>query len=137
MADWAIADSNGAANILIVSIPDFPVLKVETDAFIAQLGTNCAACTYDELNVTLDDLGRVYDLDYDENGRLTTATDFSGRQVTYAYDEHGRLASVTSPARAPRNCSMAAQSEMTTASGRPHAPRMRSNTPMPTASSRQ
>jgi ABC-type sugar transport system substrate-binding protein len=56
MADWAIADSNGAANILVVSIPDFPVLKVETDAFIAQLGTNCAACTYDELNVTLDDL---------------------------------------------------------------------------------
>ncbi len=56
MADWAIADSNGAANILIVSIPDFPVLKVETDAFIAQLGTNCAACTYEELNVTLDDL---------------------------------------------------------------------------------
>lgn len=56
MADWAIADSNGAANILIVSIPDFPVLKVETGAFIEQLGTNCAACTYEELNVTLDDL---------------------------------------------------------------------------------
>jgi ABC-type sugar transport system substrate-binding protein len=56
MADWAIADSNGAANVLIVSIPDFPVLKVETDAFIEQLGTNCAACTYEELNVTLDDL---------------------------------------------------------------------------------
>jgi ribose transport system substrate-binding protein len=61
MADWAIVDSAGAANILVVSIPDFPVLKVETDAFIAQLGTNCPACTYEELNVTLDDLigGRV------------------------------------------------------------------------------
>ncbi len=56
MADWAIADSNGAANVLIVSIPDFPILKVETDAFIAQIETNCPACTYEELNVTLDDL---------------------------------------------------------------------------------
>ncbi len=26
MADWAIVDSQGAANVLIVSIPDFPVL---------------------------------------------------------------------------------------------------------------
>ena len=56
MANWAIVDSAGAANILVVSIPDFPVLKVETEAFIATLGENCAACTYDELNVTLDDL---------------------------------------------------------------------------------
>ena len=32
------------------------MLKVETEAFIATLGENCAACTYDELNVTLDDL---------------------------------------------------------------------------------
>lgn len=56
MADWAIADSNGAANILIVSIPDFPVLVVETDAFKAQVAKNCPACTVEELNVTLDDL---------------------------------------------------------------------------------
>jgi ABC-type sugar transport system substrate-binding protein len=61
MADWATVDSKSAANILIVSIPDFPVLKVETDAFIAQLKKNCSTCTYEELNVTLDDLigGRV------------------------------------------------------------------------------
>ena len=56
MADWGIVDSGGAMNVLIVSIPDFPVLKVETDAFIAQLETNCPDCTYEELNVTLDDL---------------------------------------------------------------------------------
>jgi ABC-type sugar transport system substrate-binding protein len=61
MADWMVVDSGGAANVLIVSIPDFPVLKVQTDAFIEQLGTNCPDCTYEELNVTLDDLigGRV------------------------------------------------------------------------------
>jgi ribose transport system substrate-binding protein len=56
MADWAIVDSKGAANILIVSIPDFPVLVVETEAFKAQLTKNCPACTFEELNVTLDDL---------------------------------------------------------------------------------
>ena len=61
MADWMIVDSQGAANVLIVSIPDFPVLKVQTDAFIERLGENCPDCTYEELNVTLDDLigGRV------------------------------------------------------------------------------
>src|SRR4051794_16502948 len=37
MADWAIDDSAGKANVLVVSIPDFPVLKVETDAYIAQM----------------------------------------------------------------------------------------------------
>ena len=61
MADWGIVDSGGTMNVLIVSIPDFPVLKVETDAFIDQLGKNCTDCKYEELNVTLDDLigGRV------------------------------------------------------------------------------
>ena len=61
MADYGIVDSGGAMNVLIVSIPDFPVLKVETDAYIAQLEKNCPDCTYEELNVTLDDLigGRV------------------------------------------------------------------------------
>jgi Periplasmic binding protein domain len=56
MANWAIADSNGAANILIVNIPDFPVLVSEADAFKAEVAANCAACTVEELNVTLDDL---------------------------------------------------------------------------------
>jgi Periplasmic binding protein domain len=56
MADWAIADSNGAANILSVSIPDFAVLKAETEAFKAQVAKNCAKCTVEELNMTLDDL---------------------------------------------------------------------------------
>ena len=64
MADWAIVDSEGAANVLIVSIPDFPVLVVETDAYKAQMEKNCSNCKYTELNVTLDDLiqGKVPDL---------------------------------------------------------------------------
>ena len=49
MADWAIVDSEGAANVLIVSIPDFAVLKAETDAYIAELEKNCPDCEYTEL----------------------------------------------------------------------------------------
>ncbi|MET0324866.1 MAG: substrate-binding domain-containing protein [Ilumatobacteraceae bacterium] len=56
MANWAIVDSNGTANILIVSIPDFPVLKAETDAYIAELEKNCPDCEYTELNITIPQL---------------------------------------------------------------------------------
>ena len=56
MADWAVVDSQGAANVLIVSIPDFPVLKAETDAYIAELEKNCADCAYTELNITIPQL---------------------------------------------------------------------------------
>ena len=56
MADWAIVDSEGAANVLIVSIPDFAVLKAETDAYIAELEKNCSACEYTELNIAISQL---------------------------------------------------------------------------------
>ncbi|MEZ5259464.1 MAG: substrate-binding domain-containing protein [Ilumatobacteraceae bacterium] len=56
MANWAIADSEGTANVLIVSIPDFPVLKAETDAYIAEMKANCSACQYTELNITIPQL---------------------------------------------------------------------------------
>ena len=56
MADWAIVDSNGAANVLIVSIPDFPVLVAETDAYKARMEENCPDCTFTELNITIPQL---------------------------------------------------------------------------------
>jgi ribose transport system substrate-binding protein len=56
MADWVIADSEGAANVLIVNIPDFPVLVSEIDAYKAELAKNCSACKTTELNATLQDL---------------------------------------------------------------------------------
>jgi ribose transport system substrate-binding protein len=56
MADWAIVDSEGTANVLIVSIPDFAVLKAETDAYIAEMEKNCPACEYTELNITIPQL---------------------------------------------------------------------------------
>ena len=56
MADWAIVDSNGAANVLIVSIPDFPVLVAETDAYKARMEENCPDCSFTELNITIPQL---------------------------------------------------------------------------------
>jgi ribose transport system substrate-binding protein len=56
MANWAIVDSDGAANVLIVSIPDFPVLKAETDAYIAELEKNCPDCSHTELDITIPQL---------------------------------------------------------------------------------
>jgi len=57
MADWAIAESKGKADILIVTIHDFPVLVSEEAAYKAELVKNCATgCKVDTLNVTLDDL---------------------------------------------------------------------------------
>ena len=56
MADYAIADSNGDAQVLFVTINDFPVLKAESDAYKAELTKNCASCSFTELNVSLDDL---------------------------------------------------------------------------------
>jgi len=56
MADWAIVDSDGAANVLVVNIPDFAVLVSEVDAYKAEMEKNCEKCTVTELNVTIDDL---------------------------------------------------------------------------------
>ena len=56
MADWAIVDSNGKANVLIVNIPDFAVLQSEVAAYKAEMKKNCADCTVDELDVSIDDL---------------------------------------------------------------------------------
>jgi ribose transport system substrate-binding protein len=56
MADWAVADSNGKANVLIVNIPDFSVLVSEEKAYKTELSKNCPTCTVDTLNVTIQDL---------------------------------------------------------------------------------
>jgi ribose transport system substrate-binding protein len=55
MADWLTIDSKGAANVLIVNWPDYPVLQMEEDAFRAELKKNCAKCTADTLKFTLED----------------------------------------------------------------------------------
>jgi ribose transport system substrate-binding protein len=56
MANWAIVDSGGAATVLIVNIPDFPVLIAEADAAKAAYAENCPNCAVQELNVTIAQL---------------------------------------------------------------------------------
>ncbi len=51
-----IADSGGTANVMMVNIPDFTVLKVEREASEAAYAANCPDCTFTELALTLDQL---------------------------------------------------------------------------------
>ncbi|NNE72667.1 MAG: hypothetical protein HKN26_03310, partial [Acidimicrobiales bacterium] len=54
IAQWAIADSGGAANTLMVNIRDFPVLVSEEEGAKAAYDANCPDCSFEVLNVTLD-----------------------------------------------------------------------------------
>lgn len=56
IANWAIVDSQGSANVLLVNIPDFPVLVTEAEAVKATYAQNCPNCTVQELNVTITQL---------------------------------------------------------------------------------
>lgn len=56
IANWIIADSGGAANTLIVNIPDFPVLVAEADGAKEAYAANCPACTVQDLDLTIDQL---------------------------------------------------------------------------------
>lgn len=56
-ADWIINDSSGKANVLMVSIEDYPILRAEGEAIKEQFGTACPDCKFDLLPVTVDDVG--------------------------------------------------------------------------------
>jgi ribose transport system substrate-binding protein len=56
IANWAIADSGGAANTLLVNIPDFPVLVSEAEGAAAAYEENCPDCTLETLDTTIDSL---------------------------------------------------------------------------------
>jgi ribose transport system substrate-binding protein len=85
MADWMVADSNGAANALIVTIRDFPVLVSEENAYKAQVAKNCPACVVDTLNVTLEDLvgGKV--------AAAVTSKLQANPKINYVYNTFGDL----------------------------------------------
>ncbi|MEY2402115.1 MAG: ribose transport system substrate-binding protein [Ilumatobacteraceae bacterium] len=55
-ANWIIANSEGKAHVLIVNIPDFPVLIAEADGSKATYAENCPDCVVDELNTTANAL---------------------------------------------------------------------------------
>jgi len=53
---WMINDSGGEADVVAVTIPQFPVLNTETDWFESNLERKCPGCSYDQLDVTVDDV---------------------------------------------------------------------------------
>jgi ribose transport system substrate-binding protein len=57
IAHWVINDSGGKANVVGVSIPQFPVLNTETDWLKKEFKGLCADCSYDDLEITVDDIG--------------------------------------------------------------------------------
>jgi ribose transport system substrate-binding protein len=54
--DWAIADSNGHADILDVNTPDYPVLVAQANGEKAAIKKNCPECKFNALDVTVNDL---------------------------------------------------------------------------------
>jgi len=57
IAKWIVADSGGKANVVGVTIPQFPVLNGETDFFKNELPKMCSGCKYDQLDVTVEEVG--------------------------------------------------------------------------------
>jgi ribose transport system substrate-binding protein len=53
---WIINDSGGKANLVAVTIPQFPVLNTETDWLKGNLKRLCAGCSLGELHLTVDDV---------------------------------------------------------------------------------
>jgi ABC-type sugar transport system substrate-binding protein len=56
IGNWMINDSGGKAKVVMVSIGDYPILNMERDELKAALA-KCSGCSFDELPVTVDDLG--------------------------------------------------------------------------------
>lgn len=56
IANAIIADSGGTANALMVNIPDFAVLVDEQNGSQAAYDANCPGCTFNVLDLTLDQL---------------------------------------------------------------------------------
>ena len=54
---WVTRDSGGKANVVAVSIPQFPALVTITDWFKHNFSGMCSGCKFDELDVTVDDIG--------------------------------------------------------------------------------
>jgi ribose transport system substrate-binding protein len=57
IAKWIINDSGGEANIVAVTIPQFPVLNSETDYLKNDVPKLCPDCKYDQLDVTIEEVG--------------------------------------------------------------------------------
>lgn len=57
-ADWAIADSDGSANVLFVIAPVFEFNKAIAASFQSTLKRNCPDCSVHVMDVSADDIGK-------------------------------------------------------------------------------
>jgi ribose transport system substrate-binding protein len=57
VSNWIIDDSGGDANVLMVTIRDFPILVAQEEAAQAAFSERCPDCTTDVLSATIEDLG--------------------------------------------------------------------------------
>jgi ribose transport system substrate-binding protein len=56
LADLVISDSGGDGSVLVVNIPDFPILQVASAAITGQFESQCPDCTVESLDVSIADL---------------------------------------------------------------------------------
>jgi ribose transport system substrate-binding protein len=56
LMDWIATDSGGAANILAVTLPAFPILGAQVDAAESELKALCADCKFEVLEQTIENL---------------------------------------------------------------------------------
>jgi ribose transport system substrate-binding protein len=56
LADLVISDSGGEADVLVVSVPDFAILTVATDAIDQQFEQSCPDCGVQHLDLSITDL---------------------------------------------------------------------------------
>jgi len=56
LAKWAIKDSGGKANMVMVTIPAFPSLQTTVDGMNDVLEKHCPGCSSGEVDLTVDDL---------------------------------------------------------------------------------
>jgi ribose transport system substrate-binding protein len=57
ISKWIANDSGGKANVVAVTIPQFPSLNSETDWMKTGLTEMCSGCKYDQLDVTVEEVG--------------------------------------------------------------------------------
>jgi ribose transport system substrate-binding protein len=54
---WMVGDSNGSANILGLTLPEYPILGTETDYLSGpEFASSCPKCHYEQLELTGEDL---------------------------------------------------------------------------------
>ena len=58
-ASWVVAESNGDADTLFLTLPDFPILTVLEESYQASLAEQCPDCGFDKLDIPLADLGKT------------------------------------------------------------------------------